>query len=163
MTACVNTRLAPRMLPKLGRWAEGLTADQWTYWKLRSRGRDGLASDGPRTIPQTPCSTTTKRFQVTGSKVTKSRSYVDFSLTVPDLQQYRGFGSTRVVTQGIYVLLLLLVVFLANATRAQALAVKPDPAPEEQGVFVGRWTYEGGSRAGPLVSWARSLASIGLR
>jgi hypothetical protein len=47
-------------------------------------------------------------------------------------------------------LLFLLMFCLATAMQAQAQAPKPDPELKKLSVFVGHWTYEGESQAGPL-------------
>ena len=52
--------------------------------------------------------------------------------------------------QRIGVLLLLLVACFSTAMRAQAPAPKPDPALKTLSVFLGHWTCEAESKAGPL-------------
>ena len=52
--------------------------------------------------------------------------------------------------QRISVLLLLLVACFSTAMRAQAPAPKPDPALKKLSVYLGHWTCEGESKAGPL-------------
>ena len=73
-----------------------------------------------------------------------------FFLSVSVPQNNSDFIPRRLIMQRISVLLLLLVACFSTAMRGQAPAPKPDPALKKLSVYLGHWTCEVESKAGPL-------------